>query len=127
MPPQRFPEIDQPEAPNCDGGKESEDALVAHAPRRRSVLEVQLQAHEDSTSSCRRFAPLDDVTLGSPKRNKAEVKEAAQQEKAKALALSAEFDALVAENHPLVAKNEEQVRTNKFSTWISCELSFFLF
>ena len=61
---------------------------------------------------------MDDVTLGSPKRNKAEVKEAAQQEKAKALALSAEFDALVAENHPLVAKNEEQVRTNKFSTWI---------
>ena len=74
-------------------------------------LKIRLQGSEDSLT-------LDDVTLGSPKRSKAELKVTAERAKARALALSAECDKLVAEKHALVAKTGKQVRPNKFSTWI---------
>ena len=88
------------------------------------MLEIRLQRSEDSLT-------LDDVTLGSPKRSKAELKVTAEREKARALVLSAECDKLVAEKHALVAKTGKQVRPNKFSTWIllyysSLHVIFFL-
>ena len=72
---------------------------------------------------------LDDVTLGSPKRNKAELKEAAQQEKAKVVALSAECDALVAENQALVAKTKNRCAQTNFlhGSCYSFHVNFFSF
>ena len=90
-------QVDKPKAPpGALSNSRPLESAREHSPRRRSVLEVELQLEvEDSLE-------LRDVTLVSPKRSKQELKEAAQRHKDAA-------DAHAVEKRVLLDENEEKV------------------